>query len=93
MNEQAFMKLSSAYLTKYFARKNLTYKKWEISINGVTHYIDNQQVISLILNSEPRAQKLIADSIFHLDEAGLDINVFLKNLILESFSTRRGKQA
>ena len=88
MNEASFMKLSATYLNKFFERKNLAYKTWKITVNGVTHCIDNQQVIELILTSDPKAQKLIADSIFHLDEAGIDINVFLKNLIRESFSAR-----
>ncbi|MCW9014542.1 MAG: hypothetical protein OQL06_12225 [Gammaproteobacteria bacterium] len=87
MTDGTFMKLSAAYLSKYFARKSLAYKKWKITVDGVTHNIDNQQVINLILNSDARSQKLIADSIFHLDEVGIDINVFLKNLIQHSFSS------
>ena len=86
MNSGNFKKLTSKYLFKFFEKKNLPYEQWEINVNGYKHYIDNQQVINMILSARPEDQELIVESLRELDAKGKDINLFLKNLAVESFS-------
>ncbi|HEY9051113.1 MAG TPA: hypothetical protein VIQ03_06185 [Gammaproteobacteria bacterium] len=86
MNSGNFKKLTSKYLFKFFEKKNLPYEQWEININGSKHYIDNQQVIDMILSAQPEDQELIVESLRELDAKGKDINLFLRNLAMESFS-------
>ena len=78
-----FNKLTAAYLRKYFDRKNLPYQEWTINKNGVTHVIDNQQVIRSILTASSQEQKLIAEYLEKLDAIDSDINQFLKQLVIE----------
>ena len=78
-----FTKLTSTYLKKYFERKNLPYQEWAINKNGVTHIIDNRQVINSILTANPDEQKLIAEYLEQLDAVDSDINNFLKQLVIQ----------
>lgn len=86
MNMSNFEKLTSKYLFKFFEKKNLPYEQWEICINGSTHYIDNRQVINMILAAAPEQQELIVESLNELDAKGKDINLFLRNLAMESIT-------
>ncbi len=86
MNKSGFKKLTSKYLFKFFEKKNLPYEQWEIRINGSTHFIDNKQVIEMILAARPEQQELIVESLNELDAKGKDINLFLKNLAMESIT-------
>ena len=87
MNSGNFKKLTSKYLSRFFEKKNLPYEKWEIQVNGATRLIDNRQVINMILEAPPEYQEIIVESLQELDARGKDINVFLKNLARESFSS------
>ncbi|MCW9013939.1 MAG: hypothetical protein OQL06_09165 [Gammaproteobacteria bacterium] len=78
-----FNKLTSAYLKKYFTKKNLPFQEWVIHKNGITHVIDNQHVIKSILTARPDEQLLIAECLEQLDANNSDINRFLKHLVIE----------
>ena len=83
MESGKFNKLTSAYLKKYFEKKNLPFQEWVIHKNGVTHVIDNQQVIQSILSAQPNEQLLIVECLEQLDANNSDINNFLKHLVIE----------
>ena len=86
MNNGNFKKLTSKYLFKFFEKKNLPYEQWEVKVNGSIRYIDNQQVIDMILSARPEEQELIVESLRELDSKGKDINLFLRNLAMESIT-------
>lgn len=73
-------KFTSAYLTNYFKNKNIPNERWEVVVNGVRHVFDSDYIIDMILKSDPKEQKLFAESLRELDEHGCDIKDFLKHL-------------
>ena len=83
-NTAPLSKLTKAYLSKFFKNKNLPHEEWNITIDGVTHVIDNNRVINLILNARPEEQRQLADTLQELDASNMDINIFLKHLAFES---------
>ena len=73
-------KFTSAYLNHYFKNKDSPYERWELVVNGVRHVIDSDYIIDLILKSDPKEQKLFAESLRELEEHGCDVKDFLKHL-------------
>lgn len=83
-NTPPLSKLTKAYLNKFFKDRDLPHEEWHITIDGVTHVINNQLVIKLILDAHPKEQKQLADTLQELDSSNVDINIFLKHLAFES---------
>ena len=77
-------KFTSAFLLKFFKKKNLPYEQWEINVDGETYIVDNSLVIELILKANPSEQEMIAETLIELESQGHDLNVFLKYLAFES---------
>lgn len=73
-------KFTSAYLNNYFKNKDIPNERWELVVNGVRHVIDSDYIIDLILKSDPKEQKLFAESLRELEEHGCDVKDFLKHL-------------
>ena len=87
MSITRFNKLTSKFLLKFFEKKNLPHKQWQIHRDGHIHVIDNHQIISMILSAKPEVQTQIAESLQDLDVLGKNINKFLENLAVELMST------
>ena len=80
---QPLRKLTKAYLIKFFRNKNLSYRKWNITLNGAYYVANNYSVIEMILNARYEEQRELADALCELDAANRDINMFLKHLAIE----------
>ena len=80
---QPLRKLTKAYLIKFFRNKNLSYQKWNITLNGANYVANNYSVIEMILNAKYEEQRELADALCELDAANRDINMFLKHLAIE----------
>ena len=84
MRTQPLVKLTTAYLSKFFQNKNLPYEEWNIIIDGTTHVLNNKIVIDSILKATPEHQRAIADALYELESSNQNINAFLKHLSFES---------
>jgi len=89
MNDLKFRKLTTAYLNRFFADKNLPYETWDFIINGVSYNVSNLHVIDSILKAPPEQQRMIADALFDLEESNKDVNGFLKNLALQGYELEK----
>ena len=76
-------RLTKAYLEKFFKNKDLPFQEWQITLDGVTRIVTNDSVIASILKASHEEQRELADALIELDEAGRDINMFLKHLAVE----------
>jgi len=66
-------------LKTYFEEKDLPYELFEIEVNGETHLIDNETVISEIGKMPISFQKKVRDKITTIDFYNGNINHFLKD--------------
>ncbi|MDH5471736.1 MAG: hypothetical protein OEY87_10485 [Gammaproteobacteria bacterium] len=84
MSKQHLSKFTSAYLHKFFEKKNLPVEQWEININGKPQLINSTQIIQQILSASPNEQIELAEALRELDANNHDINTFLKHLAMSS---------
>ena len=84
MSKDHLSKFTSAYLQKFFKKKNLPVEEWEIYIDGQLHVIKNTQIIEQILSASPHEQSALAEALRELDSSNHNINLFLKHLALSS---------
>lgn len=68
-------------LERFFEEKELNFEAWEIEHNGNTHFIDNDFIIDVILNSTgKKEQNQIMEKIVWIDFKNGNVNHFLKFL-------------
>ena len=84
MTKDHLSKFTSAYLNKFFKKKNLPVQQWEVYIDGQLHVINSTQIIEQILSASPDEQIALAEALRELDKKNQDINTFLKHLALSS---------
>ena len=82
-NTPPMSKLTKVYLCKYFEKNTPPYAEWEVTVDGVTHIINNRSVINSIIQAHPQEQKIFADAIHKLESSNMEINIFLKHLAFE----------
>ena len=84
MSSDHLSKFTSAYLKKFFKKKNLPVEQWEIYIDGQLRVIKSTQIIEQILSASPNEQSALAEALRELDTNKQDINTFLKHLALSA---------
>lgn len=80
------------FLERFFEEKVIPYKVFEIKQGAVTHLIDNEAIIDLILNAPTHEQKQISDIIRRIDFANGDLNHFLEHLAKGFLETQSAHQ-
>lgn len=83
MQRQPLRKLTKAYLVKFFRNKNLAYQEWTVTTDGISRVVNNYSVIEMIFKAKYEEQRELADTLYELDAANRDINMFLKHLAIE----------
>lgn len=68
-------------LKRFFEEKKLDNKLYKIEYEGITHFIESDFIVNLILNAtSPQEQKEVRNIITMIDFKNGDIHDFLKHL-------------